>query len=706
MRRLKTTLFALVSLSVGLPAPLHAAPPARDHDITIDDYFSIAVIGNCATSPDGRYVAYVEGRWEPAAEARNNDLWVVDTSTKRERRLTFDAAGESSPRWSPDSRMIYYVANYKRGGETKPPTDGKMQVWRISPEGGEPQAVTRLADGVGWFQLSKDGNTLYYAVTHEVVADDFKSLRGKFKDIEYGHGVDNFTQLWKLDLEGWRAEKLIDENRVIRDADVSPDGRRIAMLTTPTEPLISNEGRSRVDAWDAATKKVTTLPDKLWRADAPSPYGWLDGLAWSADSAALAFTVAFDGYPSELFVAEWNGNAPSIRKLKRPDGVYVKNPLRWRGASRDLCFVGDHRAVTHVYSIADVRDGKQSETARITVDDAVVTGFSFNASGDRFAVVASTVTSPPEIYWVLQRGENNDKHGKGSLEFQTQLTRANPQVETWKLPQLSKVTWKGAGKDEVEGILELPPGYKPGDGKLPMIVELHGGPTDATPFCLIYWIYGRTLLPAKGYAVFSPNYRGSTGYGDRFLTDLIGHENDIEVEDILTGVDAMIAKGIADPDKLGVMGWSNGGFLTNCVISKTTRFKAASSGAGVVDQFLQWGLEDTPGHVNNYMQGYPWQHPAAYDKASPSAFLNKIKTPTLIHVGGNDSRVPPGHARALYRALHEYLHVPTELLVYPGEGHGLTKYKNRKAKMEWDLAWFDRYVRGRSSDAAGKPASD
>ena len=208
-----------------------------------------------------------------------------------------------------------------------------------------------------------------------------------------------------------------------------------------------------------------------------------------------------------------------------------------------------------------------------------------------------------------------------------------------------------------------------------------------------FWIYGRTLLPAKGYALLSPNYRGSTGYGDQFMTQLVGRENDIEVKDILAGVDSLIDRGIADPERLGVMGWSNGGFLTNALIAETDRFKAASSGAGVLDQVLQWAVEDTPGHVINFMSAaLPWQNPEHYLEGSPLYGLASVTTPTLIHVGGSDPRVPPAHSRGLYRALKIYLDVPAELVVYPGAHHGLATYTHRKAKMAWDLAWFEKYL--------------
>ena len=181
----------------------------------------------------------------------------------------------------------------------------------------------------------------------------------------------------------------------------------------------------------------------------------------------------------------------------------------------------------------------------------------------------------------------------------------------------------------------------------------------------------------------------------RFLTDLIGKENDWDVKDILNGVDHLVDKGIADPQRLAVMGWSNGGYLTNCCITHTDRFKAAISGAGIVDAMMEFGINDEPAYSIVFKRGFPWTADNTYVKASPSWRLFKVKTPTLIHVGGSDERCPPGHSRTLYRVLKEYNQVPTELLVYPGEPHGLKKYPNIRGKMEWDQAWLNRYVMGK-----------
>ncbi|NOS99147.1 MAG: S9 family peptidase [Phycisphaerales bacterium] len=694
-----------------------ADAPVRDHDIVAEDYFSLAVVTSCAMSPDGEYVAYTDMRWEPPEETRNTDLWVVSTRTREPVRLTFERSNEGSPQWSPDGRWIYYTSNAKRAGEEKPPYDGKTQVWRIGVDGRDSRAITRVADGVGQYELAHDGKSLYYTTGKKNYDDDdWKSLREEFDSLTYGHGVVKTSQVWKLDLTTWRDEKLVDEKRVIGELAVSPDGRWLAMLTTPTEDLITNEGWSRVDLYDAKTKKIVSPPDKQWRADAPSPYGWLLGLAWSSNSRHFSFRVDFDGYPGEVFIATMGDDGPTgTHRLTRADEVYIAGDMMWHQGTDDFCFAAEDHARRRVYCVKDAGEEKQGQTVTLTPGDVVVQAFSLARSGDAAAAVISTITHPPDVFAAtiaktagVAGASAGDTIGKpGPFE---RLTSVNPQVDAWKLPTIETVSWTSPDGTKVEGIMELPPDHEPG-AKLPLIVEIHGGPTAASMLEMQFWIYGRVLMPARGWALLSANYRGSTGFGDKFLTELIGHKNDRDVADILSGVDALVERGIADPDKMAVMGWSNGGYLTNCLITRTDRFKAASSGAGVFDEFLQWLAEDTPGHVINFQQGFPWNAAEQMMKASALYNVDKVKTPTLIHVGESDPRCPPEHSRGLFRALHHYVKVPAELVVYPGEGHGLTKYTHRKAKMEWDVKWFDHHVLGKtdatedaSTDGA-KPAS-
>jgi dipeptidyl aminopeptidase/acylaminoacyl peptidase len=669
-------------LCVSLVPAVAAAE--RTHDIVPEDYFTLGTIAQCANAPDGQYIAYTEVRWGEPKERRTSDLWVVHTGTKARTRLTFERCGSFAPQWSPDSKHIYFGGHFERPGAEKAPWDGSTQVWRISPTGGELFPVTKVKGGISGFELSHNGKTLYYTVTEEHVDDEWKDLQKRYADLQYGHGIVDFSQLWKLDLESWWPEKIVDEQRVIRDFTVTRDEKRIAMITTPDWELVSHEGWSRLDVFDVESGKIAELTSDAWRANHPSPFGWIESPAWSSGGKALAFSISFDGYPTELHVAEHQGGAWQVNKLARPTKLAVAGgAMQWRSGTRDLYFLAEERARIRLYCFEQVRDGKAGQLRVVSPGDIVATAYDLDDKGDGATVVYSTTTHMRDIFRVDARGKY------------ARITNVNPQVDTWKLPQVQLVTWEGANGDEVEGILELPPDYKPGDGPLPLVVELHGGPSAATYYRLRFWIYGRTLFPAKGYALLSPNYRGSTGYGDKFMTDLVGRENNIEVKDILEGVDAMVSRGIADETRLGVMGWSNGGLLTNCVITHTERFKAASSGAGIVDMVMQWGLEDTPGHVVNFMKGLPWETPEAYRHASCVYDLDKVTTPTLIHVGGADARVPTAHSKTLYRAFHRYLKVPTQLVIYPGEGHGLTTKENRLAKMEWDLAWFDKYLLGK-----------
>ncbi len=680
----------LVSLVLGavlaLAAGMALATVERDHDIVPEDYFDLVSLGNLVASPDGSLLAYTESRWGTGKEGRSTDLWVVSRRGDDRTRLTFGGFGGSSPAWSPDGEFTYFLGR-DDAGRDDPPHDGSRQVWRIAPDGSRLAAVTRVPDGIRTFILGPDGRTLYYTTTEDSDEDDWSGLRSRFPDLQYGHGSRTLTAVHRLDLESWRTETVYPASRFIWDLKLSPDGSRLAMITTRDRPLINREGWSRIDVLDLATGEVDSVTSQTWRRDHPSPYGWLEDLAWAPDGDALAFAISFDGYASQIWVAEDRDGSWFLNRLDRPGRTTYAGGLQWRGKGRTLCYLGEEMARIRVLAVADVEDGAQGKTRVLTPGDWVVGAFSFDRRGRRLAVIAENTTSMNDIY-------NLEK--SGSLR---RITDVNPQVATWKLPRISHVSWRGADGDTCWGILELPPEYKQEDGPLPAVIELHGGPTSSTKYRLRLWIYGRSVMAARGYALLSPNYHGSTGYGDEFLAKLIGRENEIEVADIAAGTRWLMDQGYADPARIGVMGWSNGGYLTNCMIAaEPDLYAAASSGAGVLDMVIQWGAEDTPGHVVNFNEGLPWQQPDHYRAASPLYRLDRVRTPTLIHVGGDDPRVPPVNSRALYRALHWYLHVPCQLIVYPGEPHGLTTHENRLAKIKWDLAWFDRWLLGKEGE--------
>ena len=665
----------------------YAMASDRSHQITTDDFFDIGAMSSVQLSPDGKRALWLESRWDKALDKYQQDLWTVNTKTRQTTRLTFTNESESSPQWSPDGTYIYYLGKISHE-DKKAPFNGKKQVFRINHNGGEAVPMTKEVEGVSAFSVSSDGHSLYFLTSKTVKDEDlWAGMRASHDKPEYAHGERKTNPLYKLDLQHFKQQLLLDDDKVVWQFSVNNDGSKIARITTSDNELVNLEGWSNIEVYDTKDKTHKVLVDTAWREQAPSAYGWLLGLDWHSDNQQLAFRIDFDGHPGKLFVSHTAKD--SLLEITRPDDVTLSAAnIHWRPNSDEICYRGADHARVKLFC-TQVDDGEQGDTRTVIKGDLVIGSYSFSHNGKKLAFSHNG----REHFYDLFIADADSKRAKYK-----RITNINPQVDSWILPQIQIVKWQAPDGTSVEGILDLPAGYKKEDGPLPLIVQIHGGPTSATPYALQHRSYGRSTFTAKGWALLSPNYRGSTGYGDKFLTDLVGKEHDIEVKDIMAGVDQLIADGIVDGDKMAVMGWSNGGYLTNAIISTNTRFKAASSGAGVFDQRLQWMLEDTPGHVVNFMQGLPWEKPDAYTHGSSLTHADKIKTPTLIHIGENDQRVPAGHAQGLYRALKHYLNVPVELIVYPDEGHGLSKYQHRKAKMEWDQKWFEHYVLGKAVD--------
>jgi len=672
---------------IGIAWSIAIAAAELPRGVTIEDYFSLATVTQLAVSPDGQHVAYGEARWQQATDDRKTDLWIVPTGgDSPPRRLTFDRANCRSLQWSADSQTIYFLAERKREAERKPPYDGKTQVWRIAISGGEPQAVTQVEGGVTGYGLAPATGQLVYSIDTSVTdEDEFSPLRGRLSTLRYHTGKRAVSELWRLDLGTWRADKVLAEKRYIREFAVTADGRRIALISAADDTVLKSEGESRVDVWDEG--RLTTPPTDAYRARASSPHAWLESLAWSADGRRFAFCAIFDAHPAEIAIGEKGQDSWRIDLMPRPADTQIHgygSPLKWHPAEAALLFLADRagRTVLLPSDPAAVRSLPAPELA-----DHVVYAFDADAAGRLGVVLLGQPDRFPELYAAeLKAGAPLRR-----------LTTLNPQTAAWKLPTVRHITWKADDGTTVGGVLELPAETKPGT-RLPLVVGLHGGPTTSVKAALEYDPYlGRVWLPAQGYAVLCPNYRGSTGYGDKFVTDLIGRENDLDVADIVAGVQHLVREGIGDPDAVGVLGWSNGGYLTNCLITRKTlpfKLRAASSGAGILDTVMEWGINDEPAYPKVFKTGLPWERPDVYRQTSPTYGLGNVATPTLIHVGENDVRCPPGHSQMLYRALHEYVGVPTELLVYPGEPHGLGRYSSRKAKMEWDAAWFRKYLGG------------
>ncbi|MBM3982091.1 MAG: S9 family peptidase [Planctomycetes bacterium] len=668
-------LIAAVALLVAV-ARLSAAPPERTHDITPADYASVNTITEIALSPDGKQVAYVLATWDKKTDRRNMQLWVVDTDGKgKPKQLTSDNTGDGHPKWSADGKSVYTLA--KRGG-----AKSKPQVWKVPLDGGKPEAATDAKTGVVAYDYAPKADTIFYTVDATATDDDdFTALRKKYDKIDYGHGKRAVSELYAVNKAGQEPKKVLADNRYIREFVVTQDGKKVAMVSAIDDSVIKSEGESRVDVWEGG--KITTPPTDVYRAKAASPYAWLEGLAWNPDGTRYAFCAIHDAYPAEVIIGELTGNQWMTVKMPRAGTQQVRgygSPIYWVMPTR-LQYLGDSNGTVSFSTYETTAKGKQFSQAH----DHVVYVADYNSAARVRAVVLGGRDGLPTLK-TISPGEEPRL-----------LVDPNPHTANWKFPTIEHITWTSADKATVGGPLELPHGWKKGDKPLPLVVAIHGGPTTASYNDQRFDPHnGRLYFAAKGYAVLCPNYRGSTGYGDKFLTDLVGNENDLDVKDIVAGIQHLIKEGIADPDRVAVMGWSNGGYLTNCLITMknpAVKIRAASSGAGILDTVAEWGFNDEPAYPIVFKKGQPWEKPDIYKQTSPIYGIGNVTTPTLIHVGGNDVRCPPGHSRMLYRALKEYKNVPTQLCEYPGQPHGLGTLTFRTAKMEWDLAWFEKYLK-------------
>ncbi|MCK5330979.1 MAG: S9 family peptidase, partial [Candidatus Marinimicrobia bacterium] len=404
--------------------------------------------------------------------------------------------------------------------------------------------------------MSVKNNTIYYTVQKSQFEDEWKKLRSEHPAVIYGREKQVMTEIWQLDLKSWRSELVTSLQSVVTSLSVAPDGKKFAFVSKPDTTLLKGEGWSAVEIFDFASRKLSLQTKPDWRMNHHSPYGWLENVCWSADSKLLAFTIDFDGYPAEILISDPANE--KLYQLNRPFQVSLNaGTLNWQGASGRLCFMAADHGRRRVYSVSAAEKVPVNDAKILTPGDVVIDQYSFDRSGKMLVVSMNTPEAPQDLYSVT-----------GKKAAYKQLTKINPQIDTWEIPQISTISWKGALNDQVEGILMLPPDYRSGRA-LPLIVSIHGGPTSAANFSFYYGYGGEALFTARGFAVFLPNYRGSTGYGDEFMIQLIGNENNLDVEDILTGVDALVEQGVADPGRMAVMGWSNGGYLTNCIITKT-----------------------------------------------------------------------------------------------------------------------------------------
>jgi dipeptidyl aminopeptidase/acylaminoacyl peptidase len=596
---------------------------------------------------------------------RVGHIYRVNADGTGQVQITFGERGESSPRWSPDGTQIAFT--------TRRDADTVNQIYVLNTGGGEARRVTNHPTAPGSLTWAKDGRSIYFTANDDKTAEEKE--KDRLRDDVYAFEENNFKHrhLWTTDLAG-KTRRITEGNYSVGNYSLSPDGTRLALTRTSSTLLeFSHFAEAWVMAADGSGARQMTSGNRVAEGN----------LAISPDNSQLLFTAAandkFEGYHNrKIFVMPMAGGAP--RQVSPVDATYEVGEAAWSKDGRAVYFTANMGVTNQIFRLAPA----SREAAQLTRGDHSYGGWKYEAELDAFVFTRNTPDRPGEIY--VAKTANAEG---------TRVTSVFDDIaKRFKIARQERLTWKGQDGVTVEGLLFYPVDYQPGQ-RYPLIVYTHGGPASSDRFGFASDIQ---VYAGKGYAVLRPNYRGSTGYGDAFLREMSKGYFKQSHLDVMTGTDAVIAKGVADPNRLVKMGWSAGGHMTNKIITFTDRFKAASSGAGAANWISMYAQSDNREFRTPWFGGNPWQPNAPIDlfwEHSPLKDVSKVKTPTIFLVGEQDPRVPMPQSVEMYRAL-KFNGVPTHLYVAPREGHGWTELRHRLFKLQIEMEWFEKWVNNRA----------
>ena len=687
-RKIITASLAIASLAGTAVAHDTLAQSAK-RPMTVDDMMTLKNVGGVAISPNGLQVVYVVSAWEhPNANPAKGDtargdkhemrshLWLVPTDGSRPaRQITFSERGETQPQWSPDGSMIAFLsARGAVSGDEQP----RPEIHLLRLEGGEAEKLTDAKEGVTGFSWSPDGKRIAF-LSVDSLPKTTDAARKRRDDPQVYEGDFRLSHVWVVDLATKKETELVHTTEfTVRGApDWSPDGRRITYVTTPST-LLRDERRNAfiVDAFTGSAERVDGGAD-------------VQGTPlWSPDGRTLAFTTVQQTHPMvpdsmpfrEVLNAHLVLYDVASKKARDVSAGFDNSPgnVIWTPDSKALFFTAGDRVYASVFRF-DVATGKYAQLTQ----RQIIRGLSLDKNRARTAMVIDSPTSPGDVY-----------SSDAAFATPRKLSDANPQLANLALGESEVVTWKSSDGQQVEGVLLKPVGYRAGQ-RYPMLVEIHGGPTGAhNAGFKANWGSPGQFWAGQGWAVLYPNPRGSTGYGEKWMRGNIPDWGGGDYRDIMTGADAMVARGIADGDKLAVTGWSYGGYMTSWVVSQTSRFKAAMEGAGLTDLVSMYGTTDIPGYIASFFRGVPNKETTEfYRQRSAITFVENVTTPLLILHGGNDQRVPIGQPMEYFRALKDRGKT-VQLVFYPREGHGLGEYYHQMDKVRREFEWINRYTLG------------
>ena len=686
---------ARVAAVVIMIAGLDVGAQTENRGITAEDYMSFEFLGDTHFSPDGSTIAYVVTTIDQKQNRRRSDLWVVAADgSSLPVKLTSAPQSSNNPRWRPDGKALAFLSarpgpgdtvsdqaagasSQGTGTATSPPP--RTEVWLLPLTGGEPRRITDLLNGVSSFAWSPDGTRLV-CVSRSGQSDEAKSpsdvrhyKHANYKFNDSGWFDDKRTHLWVVDVKSGAAHQITSgDDWNDTDPQWSPDGKRIAFVSDRTGKAL-DEGRN-TDVWviDADGGSLTKISDHTEPDSSPR---------WSPDGQTIAFLSPLEerGHP-KIWLAPTTGGSASRQVAEGLD--LIPTALRWAEAGRALYFETGLKGTSQLFRV----DIAARRVTQVTTGERTVHLVDIDDKTGRLAYAVNDPTHMDDLYVADLHGQNEKA-----------LTHLNAAL--WRqlsLVPVERVPFKGADGWDVDGFLMKPVSWEPGK-KYPMVLTVHGGPAGMYGFD---WYHEFQVYASRGWAVFFTNPRGSTGYGEKFERGVQHEWGGKAYVDIMNGVDAVLAKNPwLDSDRLGVTGGSYGGFMTNWIISHTTRFKAAVTLRSISNFVSDDGTRDGMyGHAVDF-GGDIFKTFDTYWNTSPLKYVQNVKTPTLVLHSDMDFRVPIEQGEQWFRALRHF-GVPSEIVFFPRENHNLTRTGEPKHLVEsikWQVYWFDRYLNGNAS---------
>jgi dipeptidyl aminopeptidase/acylaminoacyl peptidase len=695
-----TSLWLSLALSVCLVSPLaHAQKPA----ITLDEYLNTTSITSTNLSPDASAAVIATETPDWKQSVYRHDLWIW-TSRSGLAPLTHSGT-DQRPQWSPDGKWIAFVSDRAPAGAVDGDAETEnakfSRIWVISASGGEALPLYSQNLDVHAFVWAPDSSAIYFSAKAPLTHDQEDQQKDEWKDVVRWREQYRGDVLLKIPVAAALARaiavptanqapsaasanaqpssKLAEGATAIASLDLaiseispSPDGTQVAFLTEPIHKRIENPADYEI----YFVESNGGTPRQITHNQAVE-----SNIRWSPDGKWLHFAVAAGAGSLEGKYRDVQGR---LYRLDPASGKSERLGSSFDGSLDQYTLLADGRELalglkgteTQIYLIEGDKatrlpgiPGSYAELESAHASNALLVRF-------------STINDPQQVY-LMPDPLQPDKLKK--------LTGFNPVFAEHAQPEWQPYTWKSEDGVTVEGVLIFPPGKK-GARHLRMLTFIHGGPADADGNRFgADWYDWATLAADNGWLVFRPNYRGSTGYGDEFMLQIEPHLVSKPGRDILTGVDALVKDGYADPDHLAIGGYSYGGYMTNWLITQTTRFKSAVTGAGAVEHAANWGNDDETWDDTWYLGGRPWENPQLYQDEAALFRFDKVKTPTHLVQGGADIRVSYLEGETMERALQS-LGIPHSFLVFPGEGHGLDKNPwHGYIKLREELKWLDKY---------------